>query len=258
MQTTFEKTFDNATNEYDKSRPMYVKELYDDIFQYKQIGSNSNVLEIGIGTGKAAGPILEKGCHLDAIEPGEHLAAFAKERFKEYNNFKVFNQTLQDYVCPGESYDLIYAATAFHWIPEEYGYKRVYELLKQGGVFARFAYHAGADKSRESFTAEIQALYQKYMNSSGSPKEYTAEDAKELADIAKKYGFTDTEYKLYHWTKDFTADEYVELLKTYPNHMAIAPENREKLFEGIRAAINKNGGVHTVYYTMDLQLARKE
>lgn len=253
----YERTFDNATTDYDESRPFYVDELYDDIFRYKSIDSSSKVLEIGIGTGKATLPILESSCQLTAIEPGERLAEFSKERFQGYRNFALYNQTLQEYKCPSETFDLIYAATSFHWIPEEYGYKRVYELLKKGGVFARFGYHAGKDKKRETLTAEIQEVYEKNMNVTGEPKEYCEEDAKELAEIAPKYGFVDTEYKLYHWTKDFSADEYMKLLRTYPNHMALEQANREKLFEGIHNAINRNGGEITIYYTMDLHLGRK-
>lgn len=94
------------------------------------------MLEIGIGTGKAAGPILEKQCHLTALEPGEQLADITKKKFQQYDNFVLHNQMLQDYVCPPETYDLIYSATAFHWIPEEYGYTRVYGLLKNGGVIS--------------------------------------------------------------------------------------------------------------------------
>ncbi|MCM1124539.1 MAG: class I SAM-dependent methyltransferase, partial [Eubacterium sp.] len=59
----FEKTFDNAAIDYDKSRPMYVKEIYEDIFRYKPIDQDSHVLEIGMGTGKAAQPILDTHCH---------------------------------------------------------------------------------------------------------------------------------------------------------------------------------------------------
>ena len=36
----FEKTFDNAAADYDKSRPMYVKEIYEDIFNYQQINQD--------------------------------------------------------------------------------------------------------------------------------------------------------------------------------------------------------------------------
>ena len=52
--TAFENTFDNAAADYDQSRPTYVKEIYDAIFRYKPLDSHSHVLEIGLGTGKAA------------------------------------------------------------------------------------------------------------------------------------------------------------------------------------------------------------
>lgn len=255
---TFEKTFDNQILSYEKVRPTYPRELYDDIFRYHPIGSDSSVLEIGIGTGKATAPFLEKQCKLVALEPGDNLAAFSKEKFKGYHNFSLQNQMLQDYGCAHETFDCIYAATSFHWIPEEYGYKRVYELLKKGGAFARFAYHASKDRERETLTAEIQECYKKYMNAPEEPKPYCEEDAAGLAEVARKYGFVDVEYMMYHWTKDFSADDYMEVLKTYPNHMALEQANRERLFDGIHGAIERNGGVITVYYTLDLQLARKQ
>lgn len=253
----FERTFDNTAVGYDKSRPAYPEELFRDIFDYRKIDSQSNVLEIGLGTGKATKPFLETGCRLIGIEPGENLVDLATEKLKNYSNFSLYINTLQDYVCLPESFDFIYSATAFHWIPEEYGYKRVYELLKSGGVFARFAYHAGPDKERKMLTDEIQKLYALYLNATQSPKVFEEEDARKIAEIAGKYGFVDLKYRLYEVTKDFTADEYMELLRTYPSHMALEPCAREKLFQGIHSAINNHGGVITVYYTMDLELARK-
>lgn len=254
---TFERTFDNAVIDYDKTRPDYIKELYDDILQYKEIDARNRVLEIGIGTGKATGPILEKQCCVVGIEPGKQLADFTREKFRGYSNFFLYNQTLQDYECPAGTYDLIYAATAFHWIPEEYGYRRVHELLKKGGAFARFAYHAGKDKKREGLALELKGLYEKHMHATSEPKEYDENDAEKLAQIAGNYGFSDIKYKLYHWTKDFTAEEYMGLLKTYPDHMALEEPVRESFFHEIRNAIDRHGGVITVHYTMDLQLARK-
>ncbi|MCM1127518.1 MAG: methyltransferase domain-containing protein [Lachnospiraceae bacterium] len=253
----FEKAFDNAAMDYDKCRPMYVKEIYEDILNYKPINQDSRVLEIGMGTGKAAQPILDTHCHFVGIEPGENLAALAKEKLQKYANFSLYNLALQDYICADNSFDFVYAATAFHWIPEEYGYRRVYNLLKSGGVFARFAYHAGADKGRRELTDEIQELYRKYMYQETPPALFSDADAKRLADKALAYGFVDSKHMLYHTTKDFTADEYISLLKTYPDHMKLEPTVREKLFEGIFHAIVDNGGTMTVYYTMDLELAAK-
>lgn len=252
----FEKTFDNATMDYDQSRPAYPEELYQDIFQYKPVTKNNYVLEIGLGTGKASPPILATGCNFIGIEPGEKLTALAKEKLQKFDNFSCQNHTLQEYECPEHSFDLIYAATAFHWIPEEYGYKRVFNLLKKGGVFARFAYHAGCDKERKELTEQIQSFYQKCMPRD-KYKEFSETDAERLSKLAEKYGFINTRYFLYHVTKDFTADEYMALLRTYPDHMSLDEEKRRLLFDGIHSAISQNGGIITVYYTMDLELAEK-
>ena len=115
--SNFEKTFDNSAKEYDGSRPMYCPELYQDLFSYKPLDKNCRALEIGIGTGKATLPILETGCHVIGIEPGENLARYTRERFGAYENFELHGQILQEYEAQPESFDLIYAATAFHWIP---------------------------------------------------------------------------------------------------------------------------------------------
>lgn len=255
--TAFEKTFDSAALDYDKSRPAYIKEIYEDILHYKPINSDSNILEIGVGTGKASQPILNTQCHFIGIEPGEQLADLARNRYKAYKNFSLFNQTFQDFASTDKSFDLIYAATAFHWLPEAYGYNRVFNLLKPGGAFARFAYHAGHDQGRIALTDEIQKLYQKYMRSENQPAEFSNSDAQKLAEKALAYGFVDIKHMLYHTTKDFTADEYITLLRTYPDHMKIEAADRKKLFEGIHSAVNNYGGIMTVYYTMDLELARK-
>lgn len=252
-----ETTFNTAYEKYDKWRPSYVSELYDDIFSAVQITPSSNVLEIGIGTGQATLPVLEKGCRLTAIELGDQLARYSREKFSNFDKFAVLNMAFQDYECEPDSFDLIYSASAFHWIPEETGYTKVFNLLKRGGVFARFANHPYRDKHRSEIHEEFDKIYARYMPGSLAGAEYSAQAARTRAEIALKYGFTDISYKMYHRTRTFTADEYPQLLGTYSDHIAIEEKTRMRFFDEIRQAINNHGGVITLYDTIDLQLARK-
>lgn len=80
---------------------------------------------------------------------------------------------------------------------------------------------------------------------------------KGISNIASKYRFIDISYRLYHRTRTFTADEYTSLLGTYSDHIAIEETKRMKFFDEIRETINDNGGIITIYDTIDLQLARK-
>lgn len=87
--------------------------------------------------------------------------------------------------------------------------------------------------------------------------EHNEEVAKSRADIAKKYGFIDTDYKLYHRTRTFTAKEYVSLLGTYSDHVAIKEQIRLKFFAEIQKVIEDLGDKITLYDTISLQFARK-
>lgn len=252
-----ETTFNTVFAEYDAWRPTYVFELYEDIFSAKEINSASNVLEIGIGTGQATLPILDKGCSVTAIELGDKLAEYTKQKFSDYKNFNIINTAFQDFECPSHSFDLIFSASAFHWIPEEIGYTNVCKMLKSGGIFARFANHPYKDKEREEMHDAIQKIYAIYMPGSSIGEEYSEENAKNRAEISKKYGFIDIDYKLYHRTRTFTAKEYISLLGTYSDHIAIEEQKRAQFFGEIQNVIEKFGSKITLYDAIDLQLARK-
>ena len=250
-------SFDTVAAAYARLRPAYVEALYQTIFQYLPLSEKSRVLEIGIGGGQATWPVLQTGCQLTAIEPGENFGALCRKRFEAYPAFSLITGRFEEVNLQERSYDLIYSASAFHWIPEKTGYEKVFSLLKSGGAFARFANHPYEDKGRPELSEAIQALYAIYMPSSSRPMEWNATTAQAKAGIAAQYGFKDIQYALYHRTRTFTDQEYIALLGTYSDHLAIETEKRQAFFSDIARVIRRYGGKITLYDTIDLQLARK-
>ena len=184
------------------------------------------------------------------------------EKFGGYKGFKVITGKFEDVDLEDNAYDLVFSATAFHWVPEEIGYPKVYSALKPGGAFARFANRPRNSQNAPELAAEINALYEEYYNKaydikSGTKKWFTEEKAKEISQIPAKYGFTDITYKLFYRERVFTADEYIQLLGTYSDHIAIEETIRNEFFSNIAAAINRHGGKIIISDTMDLELARK-
>ena len=255
-------TFDTVASAYEKLRPGYVKELYETIYRYIPIDAHSNVVEVGSGGGQATAPILKTGCRLTAVEYGAQFSELLKDKFREYPNFSVITGNFEETELAHDTYDLIFSASAFHWIPEQSGYEKVYAMLKKGGAFARFANHPFRDINRPDLTAAIDELYRKYYDAyhgrvSSAPKEYTADDAQARAELALQYGFTDVKSFLFRRVRAFTADEYVSLLSTYSDHIAMDDAHRIPFFDGVRKAIESHGGVMELHDTIDLQLARK-
>lgn len=257
-----EWTFDTVATIYEKLRPGYNDGLYKTLFDYIPIDKSSNVVEIGIGGGQATLPVLKTGCKLTAVEYGEQFSALCRDKFREYPDFNVITNKFENVDFENNAYDLVYSASAFHWIPEEIGYKKVFAMLKKGGAFARFANHPYRDKSNPALSKAIDEIYDKYYNKYHNKKrelltEYSEEQAADRAALAEKYGFTDIRYALFYRERVFTAKEYIELLGTYSDHIAIEETIRMKFFSSIENAINEYGGTITIYDTIDLQLARK-
>lgn len=257
-----EWTFDTVASTYEKFRPGYTDELYEMIFNYITLNQSCYAVEVGIGGGQATLPFLKTKCNMTAVEYGKQFSELCKEKFKEYSNFSIITSKFEDIDFPDDTYDLVYSASAFHWIPESVGYTKVFSMLKNGGAFARFANHPYRAKDNLSLSEEIDRIYGEYYYKFYNKKqevltEYNEKQAIQRARIAEKYGFVDIKYAMFHRTRTFSANEYSTLLGTYSDHIAIEESIRKEFFSKIEDAINSHGGSITLYDTIDLQLARK-
>jgi Dimethyladenosine transferase (rRNA methylation) len=250
-------SFNEDAENYDKMRPTYCRELFNDIIKYSELTKDKRAVEIGIGTGQATTPFLMTGCHVTAVELGENLAEYSKEKFKEYKNFQVCHSSFEDFKCEDNSIDIIYSATAFHWIPEDIGYPMMLKLLKNNGVIALFWNKPFPAKEDYLLHEKIQSIYQKYRPTNMKTVEPASERYKRISETIKSYGFKDLEMKLYHSNRKFSSSEYISLLNTYSDHRAM-PEHTKQLFESeIEEAIVESGDVFHIYDTIELYLARK-
>ena len=257
-----EWTFNTVADAYEKIRPGYPDELYRALFSYAPLDASGRAAEVGIGAGQATLPVLETGCTLTAVEYGNQLAQLCREKFSDYPRFSIITGKFEDVDLPDGAFDLVYSASAFHWIPEETGYPKVFRFLKPGGVFARFANHPYQAKDNPVLFEEIQNAYAEYYypyynKQPGKLSEYTEEQAAARAAIAGKYGFTDTQYALFHRVRTLSAAEYRTLIGTYSDHITIEESIRERFFDAIEDTINRHGGSISIFDTLDLQMARK-
>lgn len=251
-------TFNEDAKNYDMFRPTYCKELFDNIINYTRLDKTKHAVEIGIGTGQATKPILETGCYLTAIELGENLAAYSKNKFSDYKKITIHNISFEEYMYTPESIDLVYSGTAFHWIAEEVGYKKAYDMLRSGGTIALFWNRPSGGES-EVYYEEIQSVYRKYM-SDAKLREYTPDQHiyDERMETIKKYGFVDIQFKLMHQTRKFNAEDYISLLETYSDHRVLSEAIKVPFYKEIMSIINNYGGAKMVQSIIHIALVVKD
>ena len=228
-------------------------------------------LEIGSGTGKATAPVLNAGYDVTAVEIGANMSEFIIEKFRGHANFRVINAAFEDAVLQDDCFDLVYAASAFHWVDAQIGCPKVYRILKHGGVFALFRNNAVQNDGNETYD-EIQAVYEQYYyshyKSNQRPvkiSEMKCEDFLKPAETHRgfrfesleQYGFNDISMKLYNASRTYAADEYIAFLDTMSDHRALLEENRKALYAGIKKVILKHGGQLKIDFIFQLYMGRK-
>ena len=252
-------TFDEAAELYDRARPGYPSELFDELAELAGIGPGSRVLEIGCGTGQATVPLAERGSAIVCVEIGAALAAVARRRLARFPSVEVVTAAFEEWPLPPEPFDAVVSATAFHWVDPAVRVVKAADALRSGGTLATIATHhvAGDD---ERFFIDVQACYERWDPDTPPglrllKASAVASDSEEL-DRSGRFGRST--FRRYEWDAVYSTDAYIDLLLTYSGHRALPADAREGLLDCITALIDSRyGGRITKRYLTELRVATK-
>lgn len=246
-------TFNEDAFNYDQYRPCYCPPLFEAIFE--RISKDPcTALEIGIGTGQATKPFLDAHCDVTAVELGADLTQFVRQKYQSYSNFNVLCSSFEEFEATEESFDLIYSATAFHWIDEKVGYPKCLKILKPKGTAAFFWNVPIAAQDDPILFEEIQAIYQKYHPNSKPPKQTLHYLTTEKA--LNNYGFKAVEVKTFQNQRILSASQYLALLNTYSDHRSLSSEIKIPFEQDLGALIESVGTI-TITDNMELYMGNK-
>ena len=250
----FRKIFDTIPEQFDRYRPRYSAELFEDLITDTGTGPGKSVLEIGPGTGQATDPILNTGCDYHAIELGEHLYEKMKSKYGQYPNFSIVKEDFITHDFNRQKFDMIYSAAAIQWIPEETAFSKTYDLLKPGGTLAMMLTLADYRTPDEELYQNIQKVYDEYFR---PEKQY--KDMHRPFDYchAVNYGYTGFEKREFYGKRVFNADEYVAFCGTHSDHLIIPEAYKSRFFEGLRTAVREAGDQIVFHDTYVLYLVRR-
>jgi SAM-dependent methyltransferase len=254
-------TFDTAAELYERARPHYPQELFADLAASAGFGSAQvRVLEIGPGTGQATRGLLQRGWSVVALEPGPELAAVARRVLAGRGDVHVVVSPFERFEAEAPAFDLLFAATSWHWLDPRVAYRRAAELLRPRGWLAIVATEHVLPPDGDSFFRQVEQAYDEVGmgDGQGGPKPPEAIGAPDVEAMGASGYFAQPVVHRYVWSRQYTAEEYLALLSTYSNHIAATRQQRETLFTRIREMIGArpSATVHKHYLTM-LQAARR-
>lgn len=251
--------FDEAADAYDATRPGYPDALVADVVGLASLPADPLVLEVGCGTGQATLPFARRGHRVVCVEIGERLAALARRNLAAHPGVRVVTAEFESWVPDAGPFDLVLAATSWRWLDPDVRLARAAALLRPGGALAVCAStHAMPAGETDPFFAGIQEVYAELGQAHAAwpppPPERVPGHAHE---IAASGWFGPVTQRRYVWAVDYTADRYLALLDTFPDHRAMAPDVRRRLDAEIRRRLRgRRGGTVRRHWVTVLDVAR--
>lgn len=259
-RTALRQTFDQVASLYDENRPSYPEAVFDDLIALSGVDATSRLFEIGCGTGHATQVLASRGLAIDCIELGENMAFLARQRLAPYPRVKIVVADFDTWTTP-EHYDLVYSATAYHWLNPATRDQRAAALLKPGGQLGLWRNQHIRNGSCDAFLDEAGGIYfeeapelAKKRARLPRPDEVVEAEREEVS----RELFEPPVHRLHLWSLPYTAAEYVQMLSTHSDHQLLPADRRERLLGRIEALIDaKYGGTVVKDYATVLQIARK-
>lgn len=251
-------TFNGAAELYNQARPRYPESLFGKLVEVTKLKSGSTLLEIGPGTGQATEPLARRGFAITAVELGTELATVARRELAACPKVEVITGAFEEVSLPESSFDLVYSATAFHWINPEIKFTKPHRLLKNGGYLAIIHTEHVSDEAGDEFFKASQPIYDKYGDEKmGNRFRIPSRGDLKPTDIDTSL-FRNIYFDSFPIVYVYTAKQFTDLLSTYSPNLAMPAEKCRAFLKEIAELINnKFGGKIERHFAMTLAIAKK-
>ena len=239
------RTFDAVAGRYDRVRPTYDAEIFDDLAALAGLERGSRILEIGCGSGQATVALAERGYDVTALDLGAELAAIARRKLGGHPNARVVVGAFEEWALPSERFDAVVSATAFHWVDPAIRVAKSAMALRPGGCVAiietrRFPL------GDEAFLAALWECHAAWEPDAQPPRGPTADErAESQSEIEASGLFGPVVWRRYDAEHRLSREDYLELIMTFSNVLALEPARQSGLLRCIGELLDRqpDGGI---------------
>lgn len=219
------ESFGGAADDYDRHRPRYPRALIGALVE----DGRPEVLDVGAGTGIASVQLMQAGASVLAVEPDARMARVAAAK-----GVVVEQGTFEDWQPAGRTFDLVVFAQSFHWVQPRIALEKVASILKPRG---RLALVWNGITPTSPTNDDLNEIYADYLGAIARP---SIETENATTAIIEQCGFTSERQHVVEQLH-YGADDWLDLVFTYSNHLALEPLPRAELRSRLRERIGTAG-----------------
>jgi len=228
---------------YNEARPDYPDRLIHAVVNAARLSSPSTLLEVGCGPGTATMPFARLGHTMHCLEPNPDFYELAQHNCRLFQHVHFQQTSFEEWPLERSAFDVVLAASSFHWIPSEVGYPKAAKALKQNGhlillwnkelqpsygvyqylepVYNVYVPHLNRFETKDAQLAIINQLGQHVLRSGY------------FEDLAE--GHVDVEVT-------YSISKYLDLLSTYSPYLKLEETIRDSLFRELKMILEQQCG----------------
>ena len=242
------RVFDEVAELYDRVRPPYPDALFTDLVGITGLGAQSTVLEVGCGTGQATRSLVALGASVTAVELGREMAELARARLADSQKVTIETSPFETWDDRGRRFDLLVAASSWHWVDPSIGWRRAHEVLKPGGWMAVLGHIVVRREGEPEVYAETADLHERF--APGNPDWCDPPVEDEIRATEQGWGppndpgdlFGPTITRWYPTVQWFDGAGFADLLRSTSLYRRLAADVREPLLDAIAERIRTRMG----------------
>lgn len=136
MDSDVTSRFGDRVTHYARARPSYPAGILDFLASDFGLAAGQVAADLGSGTGIFAGLLLDRGLTVHAVEPNAPMREQAERAFSGRAEFISHAARAEETGLPGDAFDWVTAAQAFHWFDVERVRTEVRRILRPSGCCA--------------------------------------------------------------------------------------------------------------------------
>jgi SAM-dependent methyltransferase len=252
---------------YDAGRPGYPDRVYELLRTRCGLGPETRLVEIGPGTGQATGRLLDAGSSVVAVEISDEMASYLRVKF-DNRDLDVEVGAFEDVALEPESFDLVAAATSFHWVPAPSGLQRSADLLRSDGWLALWWNFYGDPNRPDPFNEALVPILRQVAPAlvdvpgagnfgTGVPAHALDVNAR-VSEIEASGRFGPVEHEVISWTGRHGVEEIRAMFASFSPWLALPLEQRTIALDALQAlAAGEFKGIVQRPYLTSMFLAPK-
>lgn len=234
--------FDQEAERYDQCRPRYPDIAIDRLLAPEPSGLG--VLDVGCGTGIAASQMVRRGAQVLGVELAPRMAEVARR-----HGIDVEIGAFEDWDAAGRRFDRVVSAQAWHWLDMPAATAKAASLLLPNGSLG-LIWNGGAhpddlaDALEEVYAAVVPSgthgLFRGYAAHRSTDVRSGLDGVVHSITATPKLGAATEHW--FPWTQHYQRDEWLDLLMTNSQYLALEANLRHRLLEAVGTAIDDYGG----------------